>query len=186
MCLPGYMLESPYRGCHDGEVVAMTTDRYHLGAYAAAVSLMASRLDAEHVTARLNAHDHTLWSADPTEISDRLAWLTLPADVRTEVDDLRRFADAAHAEGYRHVVLLGMGGSSLGPEVIRQVVGSSDGDLRADMFTLDSTVLRGRCYHGQRSTRRTLSRSLVQVRTTTETHWRSTPIFRTSSSNGGA
>ena len=118
----------------------MTTDRYHLGAYAAAVSLMASRLDAEHVTARLNAHDHTLWSADPTEISDRLAWLTLPADIRTEVDDLRRFADAAHAEGYRHVVLLGMGGSSLGPEVIRQVVGSSDGDLRADMFTLDSTV----------------------------------------------
>ncbi len=118
----------------------MTTDRYHLGDYAPAVSRMASRLDGESVTARLNTRDHTLWNDDPTEISDRLAWLTLPTDIRGKVNDLRQFADAVHGEGYRHVVLLGMGGSSLGPEVIRQVIGSASGELHADMFTLDSTV----------------------------------------------
>jgi glucose-6-phosphate isomerase/transaldolase/glucose-6-phosphate isomerase len=118
----------------------MTTDRYHLGDYAPAVARMASRLDADNVTARLKARDHTLWSDDPTEISDRLAWLTLPTDIRSKVDGLRQFADTAHNQGFRQIVLLGMGGSSLGPEVIRQVVGASSGELRTEMFTLDSTV----------------------------------------------
>ncbi len=118
----------------------MTTDRYHLGDYAPVVSRMASQLDAEHVPARFHAHDHTLWSDDPTEISDRLAWLTLPGDIRPKVDELVRFAGNAHQEGCRQLVLLGMGGSSLGPEVIRQVVGPGSKGLRADMFTLDSTV----------------------------------------------
>lgn len=118
----------------------MTTDRYHLGDYAHEVSRMASRLDAHRVPTRLHAHDHTLWSNDPTEISDRLAWLTLPGDIRSKVDDLLRFAETAHHDGLDQVVLLGMGGSSLGPEVIRQVVGSRPEGLRADLFTLDSTV----------------------------------------------
>ena len=118
----------------------MTTDRYHLGDYAATVSQAAARLDAENVPARLNAGDHTLWSPDPTEISDRLAWLTLPADIHPQVDDLRQFADAAHSDGFRQLVLLGMGGSSLGPEVIRQVIASTADGPGAEMFTLDSTV----------------------------------------------
>ena len=101
---------------------------------------MASRLDAENVPARLHAHDHTLWSEGPAEISDRLAWLTLPGGMRPKMDDLVRFADTAHRDGFRQVVLLGMGGSSLGPEVIRQVIGSGAQDLRAEMLTLDSTV----------------------------------------------
>ena len=114
------------------------TDRYHLGDYAPLVSEAADRLDAESVPARLHAHDHTLWSDDPTEISNRLAWLTLPTDMATQVADLSKFGTTLRDEGIRHVVLLGMGGSSLGPEVIRQTIGNRAG--YPQMLTLDSTV----------------------------------------------
>ena len=117
------------------------TDRYHLGDYSQLVAHAAAKLDSQRVPTRLRAHDHTLWSEDPTEISDRLAWLTLPADMRSELPGLHEFADSIRSAGYQHVALLGMGGSSLGPEVIRQVIGRTlvDGAYPR-MLTLDSTV----------------------------------------------
>lgn len=118
----------------------MTTDRYHLGDYASAVSRMAAQLDGNNVPARLSAHDHTLWSVDPTEIADRLAWLTLPADSQGKIAELSEFATSIRAAGYRYAALLGMGGSSLGPEVIRQVIGSPLDGGYPRMLTLDSTV----------------------------------------------
>ena len=118
----------------------MTTDRYHLGDYSPLVSRIASGLDAEKVPARLSSHDHTLWSDDPTEIADRLAWLTLPTDIQSQINPLADFAANVRDDGYRHVVLLGMGGSSLGPEVIRQVIAPSVNGAHLDLLTLDSTV----------------------------------------------
>lgn len=117
----------------------MTTDRFHLGDYEDLVANSAATLDAANARARLKAHDHTLWNDDPTEIANRLAWLTLPTDMRSLVGELRDFADSVVSEGYRDLVLLGMGGSSLGPEVIRQVIGESQ-NTGLGMFTLDSTV----------------------------------------------
>ncbi len=118
----------------------MTTDRYHLGDYSPLVAQTAAGLDADNVPARLRAHDHTLWSQDPTEIANRLAWLTLPTDVQGQIDQLIEFAAAARNDGFRHVALLGMGGSSLGPEVIRQVIGPCVKGPHPGMLTLDSTV----------------------------------------------
>ncbi len=117
------------------------TDRYHLGDYSQLVFDAAGQLDADSVPKRLCAHDVTLWSDDPTEIADRLAWLTLPTDVLPRISELRRFAESVQSAGYRNIVLLGMGGSSLGPEVIRQVLGPSlNGADFPRMLTLDSTV----------------------------------------------
>ena len=117
------------------------TDRYHLGDYSQLVFDAASQLDADSVPKRLHAHDFTLWNDDPAEIADRLAWLTLPSDVLPRISELRRFADSVQAAGYENIVLLGMGGSSLGPEVIRQVLGPSLKDTGFPrMLTLDSTV----------------------------------------------
>ena len=117
------------------------TDRYHLGDYSQLVFDAAGQLDADSVPKRLCAHDVTLWSDDPTEIADRLAWLTLPTDVLPRISELRRFAESVQSAGYRNIVLLGMGGSSLGPEVIRQVLGPSlNGAGFPRMLTLDSTV----------------------------------------------
>ena len=114
------------------------TDRYYLGDYSQLASDTAARLDAENVPARLKAHDYTLWSDNPTEISDRLGWLTLPTDIAAKTGELRQFAHSIRDDGYRHVVLLGMGGSSLGPEVIRQTIGRGAG--YPQLLTLDSTI----------------------------------------------
>ena len=119
----------------------MTTDRYHhLGDYEPAVSRMAAQLDGNGVPARLKAHDHTLWNDDPAEIADRMAWLTLPTDSRGKTDELVEFATEVRDAGYKYVVLLGMGGSSLGPEVIRQIIGPPVSGEYPQMLTLDSTV----------------------------------------------
>ncbi|MFQ5830333.1 MAG: bifunctional transaldolase/phosoglucose isomerase [Candidatus Methylomirabilia bacterium] len=81
-----------------------------------------------------------LWSEDPQEqkrIANRLGWLESPELMAKNLPRLKRFAAAVRAEGIRHVVLLGMGGSSLAPEVMRAVLGVQPG---APAFTmLDST-----------------------------------------------
>jgi glucose-6-phosphate isomerase len=57
--------------------------------------------------------------------------------VREQVEGLTEFVDDLRAEGYRSAVLLGMGGSSLAPEVLREVLGVREGYL--DLHVLDST-----------------------------------------------
>ena len=94
-------------------------------------------LNDDNVVGRIWARDHTVWKPHPGEISDRLGWLDAPADMRPRVRDLIVFADSVRAEGFRHVVLLGMGGSSLGAEVLRATLGSRDG---YPLVVLDSTV----------------------------------------------
>ena len=82
--------------------------------------------------------DHTLWKPSPDEITDRLGWLSLPTDMGSHTADFVSFADEVARDGYTHVVLLGMGGSSLGPEMLRQAFGSTP--ERPELIVLDSTV----------------------------------------------
>ena len=90
--------------------------------------------------ARLWEHDTTLWSSDPAQqavIDQALGWLDVVEDVRGELTNLRLFADEVRADGYTQAVLLGMGGSSLAPEVLRTTFGVADGYL--DLHVLDTT-----------------------------------------------
>ena len=82
--------------------------------------------------------DHTLWKPSADEITDRLGWLSLPGEMRSEAPALAGFSDEVQRDGYAHVVLLGMGGSSLGPEMLRQAFGSTP--ERPELIVLDSTV----------------------------------------------
>ena len=93
---------------------------------------------AEDMIRRIWKRDHTVWKPEPTEIVDRLGWLTVARDMRGNVAGLRVFAEEVREAGYRHVVLLGMGGSSLGPEVLGRVLGSAEG--YPELMVLDSTV----------------------------------------------
>ena len=105
--------------------------------FGAQVQQAAERLAAERVYERILARDHTVWRPDPTEIANRLGWLDSPHVMRDAIDPIRQFIDAVRADGYTHALLLGMGGSSLAPEVFRAIFGVADGFL--DLSVLDST-----------------------------------------------
>ena len=97
-----------------------------------------AELDRDEVLRRIWERDHTVWKPDPTEISDRLGWLTVAGDTRRDSDDLKALSDAIKDEEYSHIVLLGMGGSSLGALAIHSLFGSSDG--YPELIVLDTTV----------------------------------------------
>jgi transaldolase/glucose-6-phosphate isomerase len=87
---------------------------------------------------RLRAKDPTLWaSGSAPEIIDRLGWLDLPETMKRRADGLAAFAAELRAEGYSHAVVLGMGGSSLAPDVFQRTFGAAHGF--PDLVVLDST-----------------------------------------------
>jgi glucose-6-phosphate isomerase len=80
-----------------------------------------AELQSRDVVARIWRKDHTVWRADPKEITNRLGWLNTTEQMGEMLPALEAFAAEVRSAGFRHLVLLGMGGSSLGSEVLRQV-----------------------------------------------------------------
>jgi transaldolase/glucose-6-phosphate isomerase len=91
----------------------------------------------QDVVGRIWAKDHTVWKPDPAEITDRLGWLTVINAMQERTGELEAFAKKVAAEGFTRAVLLGMGGSSLAPEVLRKTFGVADGFV--DLTVLDTT-----------------------------------------------
>src|SRR3954451_1951553 len=93
---------------------------------------------AEGVAQRVWRKDARLWGGpDKPEIENRLGWLTISEPMLEHLDELLGFVEEVKADGYTDAVLLGMGGSSLGPEVLRRSFGEIEGALRLQV--LDST-----------------------------------------------
>jgi transaldolase/glucose-6-phosphate isomerase len=109
-----------------------------LGEHLADVEVAVGDLQQQEVMGRIWPKDHTVWKSDPTEISNRLGWLTVSDMMDGQISMLQAFAEEVKNAGFRHVVLLGMGGSSLGPEVLRQTFGSALG--YPELLVLDSTA----------------------------------------------
>ena len=109
-----------------------------IGGYPRDVDHAIAKLDREDVVGRIWRRDHTVWKPDPAEITDRLGWLTVTDSMRGQVPSLQAFASEVHREAFLSVVLLGMGGSSLGPEALRRVLGGADGF--PELTVLDSTI----------------------------------------------
>jgi len=109
-----------------------------LGDYQSLVQSALHELDSAHIVSRIWEGDHRIWSQDPTEIEDRLGWLTLPQNMGSQIDLLADFGSEVREAGFTSVVLLGMGGSSLGPEVLRRTLGSIPGFPQ--LRVLDSTL----------------------------------------------
>ncbi len=110
--------------------------RARLGALQSGVDAALADLAEREAVARLWAKDHTLWSDDPTELADRMGWLEVTADMTAAGERLDAVAAQAKADGLTHVVVMGMGGSSLFPEVLAQTFGASGG---LELSVLDST-----------------------------------------------
>jgi transaldolase/glucose-6-phosphate isomerase len=104
----------------------------------AAVAERVKRAADEDVAQRVWRRDESLWGGPGVpEIGNRLGWLTVSEKTLEEADDIMAFAHGLAAEGYKDAVLLGMGGSSLAPEVLRQSFGRVKGAL--GLHVLDST-----------------------------------------------
>jgi len=107
----------------------------------AAVTERLAALAADDFAARLWGADASLWKpgddAHQQLIGGALGWLEVFDDVRDQIDGLSDFVAELRAEGFRSAVLLGMGGSSLAPEVLRDVLGAREGYL--ELHVLDST-----------------------------------------------
>ena len=110
-------------------------------AFEEAVSRRLDVLADQDVPERLWEADTTLWKegdeAHQQLVAGSLGWLSVFEAVRDEVDGLCAFVDELRAEGYRSAVLLGMGGSSLAPEVMAQAFGTAPGYL--ELTVLDTT-----------------------------------------------
>ena len=111
-----------------------------LGALQNAVDGALERAVHEHFAQRLWEKDPTLWKPDPAdqaEITDRLGWLTVPEMMTDAVPRLTELRDGVRKAGFTHAVLLGMGGSSLAPEVLMRTLGAASG--QPELLVLDST-----------------------------------------------
>ena len=117
---------------------ALNHQELHLGKSLKRVEKRLKDWQTAQVGKRIWEKDHKVWSKDvQPELADRLGWLELPETMEKEVAALRAFADKAKADGMKHVVLLGMGGSSLAPEVFQETFGNAPGYPK--LRVLDST-----------------------------------------------
>ena len=89
----------------------------------------------DRLATRIWARDASLWPPGEDDPAARLGWLDLPTAMQGEIGAFRSFA--SEAADFEHVVLLGMGGSSLAPEVFARVLGAAEG--RPPLTVLDST-----------------------------------------------
>lgn len=96
-----------------------------------------TEMAAQRIMERIWALDHTVWGSEDREISNRLGWLHSPDEMPLQLDRLWSFVQDVRAEEYQTAVLLGMGGSSLAPELYSRVFGTRPGYLTLQV--LDST-----------------------------------------------
>lgn len=95
---------------------------------------------AEDVVSRIWRKDETLWKSDEASrkiIQNSLGWLTVADEMLGVVDELTEFAASIRSGGFRHVMVCGMGGSSLCPEVLARTFGQQEGF--PELLVLDST-----------------------------------------------
>jgi glucose-6-phosphate isomerase len=100
-----------------------------------AVEEQRKRWDAAHSTERLWGKDASLWTG--ADESDSLGWLTLVQEQLADISRFKAFAAEIVEDGFSHIVLLGVGGSSIAAEVFSASFGKQSSGPK--MLVLDST-----------------------------------------------
>lgn len=96
-----------------------------------------SKLSEEKIVGRIWNRDHTVWDDNPDEISNRLGWLDSVETTSKAIGEIKEFVQSVINDGFTHALLMGMGGSSLAPEVFRLTFGVREEHL--DLTVIDST-----------------------------------------------
>jgi transaldolase/glucose-6-phosphate isomerase len=108
-----------------------------LGEFNSTVENTLMQIRDHKIMNRIWAHDHTVWKDNPADISNRLGWLHSPDVMKDAISEISALVEEVRAAGFTHALLLGMGGSSLAPEMFRFTFGVKEGYL--DLAVLDST-----------------------------------------------
>lgn len=115
-----------------------------LGGHTAAYEAALAAAEGSRLVERIWACDHRVWSESADEISNRLGWLDVAERMRPEAGALTLFARQLQREGFTHALLLGMGGSSLAPEVFSRLLAASGGLQLGVLDSTDSEYIRQR------------------------------------------
>jgi glucose-6-phosphate isomerase len=107
------------------------------GALSPELGLSLRKLTEDKVVRRIWDRDWTVWKRDEREISNRLGWLDSPAAAAKILPEIGAFAVSIHGLKLKRAVVLGMGGSSLAPEVYARLFALETGAL--DLEVLDTT-----------------------------------------------
>lgn len=107
------------------------------GRHGDAMAAAAASLSTADILGRIWRRDHTVWRPDPREIDNRLGWLDAPETMAAVAPELAGFAAEAAANGMDRCLLMGMGGSSLAPELFGRTFG---GNGPLNLRVLDSTL----------------------------------------------
>jgi transaldolase/glucose-6-phosphate isomerase len=110
-----------------------------LGEYRTSIERSLSQVKKEQVMSRIWEHDHTVWKAESTEITNRLGWLVSPDVMCENIAQLNGLVESVKADGIEQVLLMGMGGSSLAPEVFSKIFANPIKGLKKGLSVLDST-----------------------------------------------
>src|SRR6185369_1655350 len=118
----------------------MNREGFQLGPLSERVSGAIETARAENVAQRIWSKDASLWKSDDESakvIGNALGWLNVVGEMLGVVDELVAFAESVRDRGFRHVMVCGMGGSSLCAEVLARTFGHQPGF--PELLVLDST-----------------------------------------------
>ena len=113
---------------------------FELGPLTDRVNTALEAARAANVSKRAWSREASLWKPDADSvkvINNSLGWLGVAGEMLGAVDELREFAATIRTRGFRHVMVCGMGGSSLCPEVLAKTFGPQSGF--PELLVLDST-----------------------------------------------
>lgn len=112
-----------------------------IGNYQSLLENALAEMKQADVMRRIFAYDFTVWKEKPEEIINRLGWLNIADSMLESLDRIEELVGSVRGDGYTNVLLLGMGGSSLAPEVFSKTFGeprpAREGALPLEV--LDST-----------------------------------------------
>lgn len=112
----------------------------HIGSYISEVENTLKRLKNDRFAEKLVNKDATLWGQDEAgvkAINNRLGWIDIVDIMRHRISEIDVFVNEIIGEGFTDAVLMGMGGSSMCPEVSRLIFSTKDGYLK--LHVLDTT-----------------------------------------------
>ncbi len=110
---------------------------YTAKGYESTIEATLEELTNQKIVERIWNKDYTVWSDSPTEITNRLGWLVSPENSKAALPEVNKFVEEIQNEKLENALLLGMGGSSLAPEVFQNIFGYKEGFLKVSV--LDST-----------------------------------------------